>query len=260
MNRKLVFRKYAEQRSACAPSGFKKDAIAGITRLTPTAPNLGGVVMFSQLDEDQIDRAISQQIDYFDRLGRDFEWKVHDFDAPANLTCRLHAFGFAEDAAAEALMIYDVGAHRGRTIEVDDVQLERISSDEGIRHVVANQEKIWSKPMPWLEAYLKEALGRLAVYCAYDVSTDLKIPIGAGWIEFVEGSEFAEMHGGSVLQPHRGRGIYSLLFEERVEEAIERRVNYLAVDAAPMSRPILLAKGFKFICETTPYRRSASAD
>ncbi len=28
----------------------------------------------------------------------------------------------------------------------------------------------------------------------------------------------------------------------------------IAVDAAPMSRPILLRKGFQFVCETTPFR------
>jgi len=45
---------------------------------------------------------------------------------------------------------------------------------------------------------------------------------------------------------------YSMLLHERCLEAQERGYEYLAVDAAPMSRPILERKGFEFICWTYP--------
>ena len=78
--------------------------------------------------------------------------------------------------------------------------------------------------------------------------------VGSGWIDFSPGSPFAQMHGGAVLEPYRGRGVYSRLFERRLEEAKARGVPWIAVDAAPMSRPILEKKGFRFVCHTYPMR------
>ena len=45
-----------------------------------------------------------------------------------------------------------------------------------------------------------------------------------------------------------------MMFERRLEAARARGVPYLAVDAAPMSRPILERKGFRYICGTYPMR------
>lgn len=77
-------------------------------------------------------------------------------------------------------------------------------------------------------------------------------------MEFPQESDFAELHGGAVLPALRGRGVYTALFNVRAEEARRRGTEFLAVDAAPMSRPILLGKGFHYICETIPYRMKAN--
>jgi GNAT superfamily N-acetyltransferase len=68
-------------------------------------------------------------------------------------------------------------------------------------------------------------------------------------------STFADLHGGAVLSTLRGKGIYSLLFYDRCQEAQRRGYQYLAVDAAPMSRPILEQKGFQLVCFTYPMRQ-----
>jgi GNAT superfamily N-acetyltransferase len=78
--------------------------------------------------------------------------------------------------------------------------------------------------------------------------------VGTGWIEFHAGSRFAQLCGGSLLEAYRGRGIYSRLFEMRLAEARRRGVPYIAVDAAPMSRPILERRGFRYVCNTYPMR------
>ena len=61
----------------------------------------------------------------------------------------------------------------------------------------------------------------------------------------------------TLREEFRGRGIYSRLFEARVAEARSRGVPYIAVDAAPMSRPILERFGFRFVCNTYPMRTRA---
>jgi len=78
--------------------------------------------------------------------------------------------------------------------------------------------------------------------------------VGSGWIDFHGGSRFAQLCGGAVREDHRGRGIYSRLFQRRLLEAKARGVPFIAVDAAPMSRPILERKGFRFVCHTYPMR------
>jgi hypothetical protein len=78
--------------------------------------------------------------------------------------------------------------------------------------------------------------------------------VGSGWIDFHGGSPFAQLCGGAVAEPYRGRGVYSLLFDRRIAAAKARAVPFVAVDAAPMSRPILERKGFRYVCGTYPMR------
>lgn len=251
MTRRELFGRYAAQQKRAAPPGFRLDNLRGLTRLTPIEPDFEGVVMFAELAEATVDEAIAVQLAYFAGIGRGFEWKVHDFDTPADLASRLQARGFSP-GDAEALMIYKTASAQPR-IPNARIRLERITSRAGIRQVVEVQETVWGRSFPWLEASLMAALERTAIYCAYSGED----PVGTGWIGFPEGGDFAELHGGSVLPSSRGQSIYTALFDVRVEEAKRRGVPYLAVDAAPMSRPILLKKGFTHVCETTPFRRRA---
>ena len=108
--------------------------------------------------------------------------------------------------------------------------------------------------MPWLARSLADALPTTSHYLAYAHNT----LVGTGWIDFPPGSNFAELHGGAVLGDQRSRGFYSALFDARAAEAQQRGYAYLAVDAAPLSRPILLRRGFQFICETAPWRHPAA--
>jgi len=104
--------------------------------------------------------------------------------------------------------------------------------------------------MPWLRTTLREMThpvrGTAKVFCARTAER----VVGSGWIEFHGGSRFAQLCGGSLLATYRGRGLYNRLFERRLDEARNRGVQYIAVDAAPMSRPILERRGFRFVCHT----------
>jgi GNAT superfamily N-acetyltransferase len=226
--------------------------VPGLTRLTPTQPDLEGVVMFTALPEAETDAAIAGQIAYFDSIGRPFEWKVYDFDQPADLAARLERHGFTS-GDREAFMVYGTESHRSRNAN-PALRIERITTTEGIRDIIAVQARVWHETPSWLEASLARSFDHCAIYCAYCGTT----PVGAGWIDLGRGSDFAELHGGSVVPELRGRGIYSALFDIRVEEARRRGFHYIAVDAAPMSRPILIRKGFIYICETLPFRRKTS--
>ncbi|WP_431037175.1 acetyltransferase [Streptomyces sp. P6-2-1] len=79
------------------------------------------------------------------------------------------------------------------------------------------------------------------------------IPVHASRIEFVPGTDFAGLWGGSTLAAWRGRGLYRATVAARARIAAARGVPYLQVDAGPDSAPILRRLGFLELTTTTPY-------
>jgi len=246
-----LYRRYVNQRRALAPRGFSLESPPGRIRLTPLRPDLDGMVMFTALSADEIETAITDEITYFALLQRGFEWKVYDFDTPTDLAARLARHGFVRDDP-EAFMVYPTASHASKPPR-PSVRIERLTSARDIAAVVAVQERIWQRPLPWLARSLIESLDHTSLYGAFD-HDEL---VGTGWIEFPPATEFAELHGGGILAEQRGRGVYSALFDVRAEEAQRRGYAFLAVDAAPMSRPILVRRGFQFVCATTPWHHPA---
>jgi hypothetical protein len=246
-----LYRRYVSQRRTLAPRGFALESPAGRTRLTPQRPDLAGMVTFAALSVDEIESAITDEVAYFARLQRGFEWKVYDFDTPTDLAIRLARHGFVRDDP-EAFMVYPTASHRSPPPR-QSVRIERLTSAADIAAVVSAQERIWQRPLPWLARSLTESLDHTSLYGAFEHD---KL-VGTGWIEFPPDSDFADLHGGGVLAEQRGGGLYSALFDVRADEAQRRGYAYLAVDAAPMSRPILLRRGFQFVCETTPWHLPA---
>ena len=174
------------------------------------------------------------------------EWKLHDFDSPADLKARLLALGLTCHHV-EALMVLDRHDAQARDRAASGVAIER-ASGAALEEIVRFQEEVWKCRLPWL----LDVLGEMTdpIYCA---RADGRV-IGSGWIDFHGGSEFAQLCGGAVAETHRGRGVYSALFDVRIAEAKARGTRFLAVDAAPMSRPILERRGFRFVCHTHPMR------
>lgn len=250
MNPREVFARYRRHQSESDHPGFVREVRAEFVRLTPTTYGGEGFIQLARLTHATVDAAIEEQKAYFKSLGFGFEWKHHDFDTPDNLRERLLAHGFKPDNT-EALMVLDVATHLSRRDALPPgVRVERIATVDHIRDVVIAHDRANEAPWPPLAARLEAAFDITAIFCAYDGDT----PIGTGWVEFPPGSEFTEIHGGAVVREYRGKGIYSALFDARVQEARRRGSRFIVVDAGPMSRPILLRKGFEFICETTPYR------
>lgn len=250
MDPREIFERYAAQQRNIDQPGFRTELFPELMRLTPTTSEAGGFIQLAKLTRENVDVAIVEQKAYFASIGRGFEWKTHDFDTPDNLPERLLAHGFKPDAT-EALMVYDVAAHiPWPGVLGKGLRVTQITTLDGIGDVVKAHDLANGKPYPPLARSLECAFDRTAIFCAYDGDE----PIGTGWIEFPPGGEFAEIHGGAVIPTFRGKGVYSALFDVRVQEARRREVPFLVADAGPMSKPILLRKGFQFICETTPYR------
>ena len=253
--RRQMFELFASERRAARVPGYSLEVDSDITRHLPQGQDDEALLWLARFPKSAADRRIAEELANVRKHGWQAEWKLHDFDEPDDLKTRLEARGLSCHHV-EALMVLDVAGTRPRSFDETDVEV-RAASTEEIDEIARVGEEVWNCRMPWLARTLREmtdpVVGTASLYCAR--TTDRVV--GSGWIEFHGGSRFAQLCGGALLEAYRGRGIYSRLFELRVAEARTRGVPYIAVDAAPMSRPILERRGFRFVCHTYPMRTRA---
>ncbi|MBH5319661.1 N-acetyltransferase [Paenibacillus sp. GSMTC-2017] len=240
-----------EQRIGIHYPGAKREVVGHIVRQVIDTTT-GSYITYSNLSEDNADDIIEEQMAYFKAHGQQFEWKLYDYDQPANLRDRLQAKGF-EIGEAEALMILEVGAeHPLLALEIPDY-IRPITDDAGIDLVMKLEETIWNEPHAELGTQLKQDIKNdpdsMKIYAAYDDNGQV---VSAAWMHLQEGTSFGSLWGGSTLPEYRGKGIYQALIAVRAQEAWKRGFTLLTVDASPMSRPILERRGFLCLAMTYP--------
>ena len=247
-----TFRRYAQERRAASIPAYRLERCADLTRHLPSGTNDEALLSFARFPASEAERRIGEELHHLRSQGWEAEWKVHDFDQPADLRSRLAAKGLTTHHV-EALMVLNLADAALKPAGDSDIVVEEARGAK-IEEIAQLQEEVWKCRLPWLAAVLHEMSdpmkGSGVAYCARSGGR----VVGSGWIDFHGGSRFAQLCGGAVLEAYRGRGIYSLLFQRRLIEAKARGVPFIAVDAAPMSRPILERKGFRFVCHTYPMR------
>jgi len=202
-----------------------REEILNIVRHVNLRESGGGTVLYSRLGNGNVDQTICAQIDYFESLGQDFEWKVFDYDSPADLKDRLVAYGF-EIEEAEAIMVFDLTSTPNFLLQPVTHDVRRITSTEKIADVMLVERQVWNEDYADLEVYLTNTLAnepeRMNIYVAYSGDQ----PVSSAWVYFPPHSQFASLWGGSTLPEFRGQGFYSALLAVRVQEAINRKVSY----------------------------------
>lgn len=243
-----IIENYRHERRVMEISNFLREDLGTVVRYSPILQDAEGIVCFTSIPCEQLDEEIQRHIAHFEGMKIGFEWKVYDSDEPACLREKLINSGF-DEGEAESLMVYEVAEfEQPESSERGGIILRRAEQEAVLKQIVELQENVWDRPFPWLFDQLRSMWNHSAFYAAYDN----ELLVGAGWIEYPQGAQFAELHGGAVLPAFRGRGIYSQLFEIRMRDALAMEVRWVAVDAAPMSRPILEAKGLKKLDTTYP--------
>jgi GNAT superfamily N-acetyltransferase len=239
---------YRRDRRGRELPGFRREDLGSLVRYTPVSSSADGIVCFTDVAADQLAVEIARQVDYFQAAGVGFEWKVYGSDRPADLQTQLGAAGF-EAGEPELLMAFEVARYRPDPgVAIPGMEMRRLGHPSELAALVDLQQRVWGREFDWLHDQLAGMWDHTAFFAAFD-GPEI---VGSGWIEYPEGSGFAEIHGGAVLPPYRGRGIYSGLLEPRLRDAADRGIDWVAVDAAPMSRPILEAKGFVPVDTTCP--------
>jgi GNAT superfamily N-acetyltransferase len=231
---------------------MRRDEVAHLVRHVGLQELAEGCILYSRLDNGNVDQMIHKQIDYFEKIGQDFEWKVFDYDSPSDLKDRLVAYGF-EVEEVETIMVFDLSITPDFLVQPVGHEVRQITAVEQITtEVMAVERQVWNEDFSDLEAYLTQTLvdepDRMSIYVAYVNHR----PASSAWVYFPPHSQFASLWGGSTVPEFRGRGLYTALLAVRIQEALKRRVSYLTVDASPMSRPILEKFGFEKIADSYP--------
>ena len=233
-----------QQRISIDYPRIKREVTARTVRLVDKI-NERGTVIYSNLDEGNADAAIREEIAYFRKLqiADDLEWKLFDYDQPADLKDRLIKHGFVPQDP-DAVLILDLQAVPPVLLEPIPQDVRRITDPALLSDMIAVHKGVWDEDQSWLinslGRTLREKPQELSVYIAYVDGN----PASAGWIDYHEGNPFAGLWGGSTLPEYRKQGLYTALVKARVQEAIERGIRYLTIDASPMSRAVLEKFGF----------------
>jgi len=210
-----------------------------------------GFVIYSRLDEESAEAAISAQIARFQSIPQDFEWKVYDYDPPKDLIDRLRRRGF-EIGDPEALLVLDLTTRPEALDRLVPPSVVRITDPGEVDAVVALENAVWETDHPHLGDFLKRELQERPDMVSVYISYQGQQPASAAWIFFHAGSSFASLWGGATLPQFRNQGHYSVLLAARAQEARARDFTLLTVDASPMSRPILEKHGFQYLATSTP--------
>jgi len=200
----------------------------------------------------ELDRFIEDQCAFFDRLGKEAEWKHHGHDLPADLPARLTAAGLVSQPA-ETIMIGTARQQAESPRPPKGVRLREVAERADLERIQDLEERVWGTDHRWLPDALERALGGVGDPTTVVVAETTTEVVCAAWAVFHEGTDFVSLWGGSTLPEWRGRGIYRACVAFRATQAAEREFRYLQVDASAASKPILTHLGLLPVTTTTPY-------
>lgn len=214
-------------------------------------PGSNGIVDFNWPAE-VADAKIEEAIDRFRQRGIGFTWYVSPFDEPRDLPERLERHGLL--LAGDTVGMARVGLAPDDIAVNPDVEIQEIDGND--EAAIDAQLRIYAQCFHWTQQQLDERRpGFLEEYRdpkrreterGYLACLDGR-PVGAATVIYKVG--LAYMGGAAVLPEARGQKVYATLLAHRLAEADARGYHIAAIQAGPMSRPIVAKYGFK------PYTR-----
>jgi GNAT superfamily N-acetyltransferase len=231
--------------------GARVERVDKVVRQVGTEHGWNGVI-WSDLDAGGADAAIADQMRYFGKLGREFEWKLYGHDKPEDLGQRLRDAGFVAQPE-ETLMIAELGDLTLDAQPPEGVRLLPVTDRAGVDLVADVHEQAFGTDSTRMRHQLLAQLTGDEDNVVAVVALAGDEPVSAARMELVPGTRFAGLWGGGTVEAWRGRGIYRALVAHRARVAADRGYRYVQVDASSQSRPVLARLGFEPLTTTTPY-------
>ena len=234
------------------PRGIVVERFGNLVRVTgreqgfvESGPDVG-------LEGAALDAAIALHRDHFAARGEAMEWKTRAHDRPADLVDRLIAAGF-EPQDRETVLVGIAADMAGAGSAPSGVDLRRTDDPADFARIAAMESAVWGEDWTWLgDDLVREVAHDPEHFLVFVAEADGEV-VSAAWLATKPGTGFAGLWGGSTVPAWRRRGIYRSLVAARARAALDRRVEFLQVDASNDSRPILERLGFVAVTTTTPY-------
>ncbi|MEU5582508.1 GNAT family N-acetyltransferase [Streptomyces huasconensis] len=235
--------------------GTRVERVGGVVRQTGSEHDWNGV-LWADIEARTADDVIAEQVRHFTAAGREFEWKLHSYDRPADLAERLLAAGFAAEPPETVMVAETDGLPAGPELP-EGIRLLPVTDAAGARLMAEAHLAAFGEG----DAALSEQLGKRVLAQLTEAPDEIVAvvamagdrPVCGARMEFRPGTDFAGLWGGGTAPQWRGKGIYRATVAHRARIAVERGYRYLQVDASDDSRPILDRLGFTTLCTTTPY-------
>lgn len=223
----------------------RKEVTPDVVRFVRKPPGMN-FVSYTFAGEQDLDRVIDEQLEYFGPMKQPFTWKVYEHDQRAVLEEKLIARGFVNDDSNPGDMMYlDVYTAPSRLLALAQGDIRRIQSPDGLKDVVYVLDRVYGNDNSWaydrLGGHLKIP-GYLSIYLAYIDGQ----PAAVAWAYFPAG-DFALLFAGSTIAEYRGQGLYTNLLATRLQEIRERNRGIAIVEAGSMSHPIVEKHGFQHL-------------
>jgi hypothetical protein len=238
------------ERRTPAQEGQVLEALPHISRIR-SADGSHHMISFSALSNDTADAIVAEQVAHSRALGTEVEWKVYEYDSPADLLERLERHGF-EIGPCETVLVLDL---HNRPNWIDEPSAHKVSRVKNAHQVDLYRraaEEIFEKSYEFTAAELLSGIRKGSTQHRGYMVIDGNIAVSIGRLYTHPESVFGGLYGGGTLEQHRGRGRYRATVAARARDAARFGARYLIVDALPTSRPILERLGFVRLTDTWP--------
>lgn len=229
----------------------RREITGDVIRFVREAPGMN-FISYTFATESELERVITHELEYFSLKQQPFTWKVCSHDPnQIPLTVRLKKHHFEADDEPGDFMVLDVENGPAYLFEPSQMDIRRISDLAGLKDVIEVLDKVYGGSNIWVNGRLGSHLqipGYLSVYTAYADDQ----PVSIAWTYFQKG-QFDSLFAGSTLPEFRNQGFYTALLSTRLQEIRTRGYRYAAVEAGPMSRPIVEKHGFQYLTTQTDY-------
>jgi len=208
-------------------------------------------LMLCRCADDAIDDVIRREKSLGGDGGYHLEWKTYGHDSPPDLRERLAAAGF-EAEPLEKFMVLPLTSETVARFDMAGHDIRKIETADGLADLVATSASSGStsdEEMRRIAPELEQAPESMSVYVAYVDGQ----PVGGGRIQYNGRNVFAGLYGGRTEPKFRTQGHYIALLGARIQEAYERGIAYVFIDALPTSAPIVSKRGFVAVTDTQPF-------
>lgn len=213
-------------------------------------------VGLADFTEETVDAGIDRVIAAYRREGVPFSWVVGPTSRPATLAEHLKAHGFQLDEAQRyagmALRSLDNFPTPAAGVDVHAVPIRESSqlTDLAVR---AFGPPITAEGARFAFATMEAAVAaESAVYVAH--VPDAPDPVGFGVAYFRPEGDVMWLNGAATVPAYRGRGVYTALLAQRVEDARSKGYSAAVIHAMKStSAPIVQKYGFEPVCDIDIY-------